>query len=250
MALASKAKIFHFETVESTNDVAFELLKEGEKSVVVVADWQTAGRGRNGKTWESSKQKNLLFSFGISHSIKDISLYLLQVIGSLATKKTLEKYIDKERIYLKYPNDVYVKTDDEYKKIAGIISETNYLNENNCHSVIGIGVNIMQVPDKVSVPNAVALAECTKLKNEINIEKITLELKNNIEEILINSEEIIFNTWTKELNIIGKKIIVLQEENKQYFALSILKDCRLLVEDTEKQQKIIDNGDSIRYEFQ
>ncbi len=249
MELARKTKLFHFETLESTNDTAFELLKKGENLVAVLADWQSAGRGRNGKTWESSKQKNLLFSFGFSHSIKDINLYLLQVIGCLSTKKTLENYLSSEQLRLKYPNDVYASCENEYKKISGIISETNYLNENSCHSVIGIGVNIMQSPNKEEVPNAISLIECNKHLHNIDLEKIAMELAYNIEKYLVQAEKDIIDNWKQELRIIDKDIVVLAEPNKKYIALNILEDCRLLLEDFDKSHKIIDNGDSIRYDL-
>lgn len=252
-------KFYHYNSVASTNDTAFELLAKNEKCVVITADWQSAGRGRNGNTWISRENSNLLFSYGLVHKDDNPKLYLLQVIGTLAVKELLAKYIESDYIRIKYPNDVYVKNSinaGDFKKISGIISETNYVNKDICYSVIGIGINVNNTPGLASIQNAAALADCIDIsKNNIDLKNINLKemingLADNISKLLLYSEDEIKSKWEKELNIYNKKIkLIKNNDDILYKAVRIMNDCRLVILDEFNNEKIIDNGDSIRYKL-
>ena len=251
---------YHYNIVTSTNDIAFQLLKKDKElaAVVVTADWQSSGRGRNGNIWKSNKGENLLFSYGIVHNPSIIKLYLLQIIGTLAVKELLINYIPNEYIRIKYPNDVYIKSAPNviFRKNSGVISETNYINNNLCYSVIGIGINVKQAPNK-DIPNSIALADCVEIYNNgINFNKIDLEnmrimLGNIISKLLDLEEYYIKEKWLEELNIYKKKIILLNEETeKLYNVVNIMQDCRLVISDLDGNKKIVNNGDSIRYNLE
>lgn len=126
-------KICRYGKVDSTQNVAKELIEEGEEEgLVVIADEQSKGKGRLGRKWISP-------SDGLYFSVVVKKQGALPLISAVAVAKTLEEFGLRARI--KWPNDVLVKN----KKIAGIIIELfrNY-------AIIGIGVNMDTVPLKTS----------------------------------------------------------------------------------------------------
>ena len=87
---------------------------------VVVADYQTAGKGQGTNTWESEAGKNLLFSVLVHPTMLPVrSQFLLSEAGALALKEALADYV-KDDIRLKWPNDIYWKD----KKLSGTLIET------------------------------------------------------------------------------------------------------------------------------
>lgn len=150
--------IVRLEATESTNLYLKKLsgaqnLKDG---TVVVADFQTGGRGQMGNSWFSSKGENLLFSILIyPKEVLPIEQFILSRIASLAVKNTLDQFVDNIRI--KWPNDIYWKD----QKIAGILIENDIVGKFITKSVIGIGINVNQQSFAKDLPNPVSLRQIT-----------------------------------------------------------------------------------------
>lgn len=133
-----------YRNVRSTQDAARRLIDGSEQSMhgaIIVADEQTAGRGRHGRSWFAPSGKALLFSVivGIPES-QDTSHWLNRL--SLATgwtmRSCLSSFIDSHVATLKWPNDVMV----DGRKIAGILIETaSSARSGMRYAVVGIGVN-------------------------------------------------------------------------------------------------------------
>ncbi len=254
--LLETVKFFHCEIIDSTNNLALQLLNEmqfsknrQEKYIAVTAGFQTKGRGRNNKFWFGETNSNIYFSLALNHNPDQIPLYLLQVIGSLASYKVLSQFVAAPFIKIKYPNDIYVfeKKCSKFKKISGIISETNYFSEKKCNSVIGIGINVNQTffpPEIADTATSLRL-----LGIEQDMQKLIKELAINIVNLLSDNPQKIIEDWSNIVDITDKSVILLSEPDKKYFAEKILPDCRLILVDNYEKKLIIDNGDSIRYEF-
>jgi BirA family biotin operon repressor/biotin-[acetyl-CoA-carboxylase] ligase len=146
----------HLSSVDSTNNYAANLLKEGliKHGTVILADEQTNGRGQRGAIWQSELGMNLQMSLILIHkNLGIVDQRFINSFVSVATIKFLGIFGVKAKI--KWPNDILV---DE-KKIAGILIE-NQLNKQQISStIIGIGLNINQA----NFGNLTA----TSLKNEI-----------------------------------------------------------------------------------
>jgi BirA family biotin operon repressor/biotin-[acetyl-CoA-carboxylase] ligase len=249
---AQNPLFFSFLFVESTIDKTFELLQMQENQnqiIVVTADEQTKGRGRNKKNWFGEKKQNLYFSIGFKHSVKNLPIYLLQMLGGLSVLEVLQNLLTKNQIIrLKYPNDVYasLSSNKDLKKISGIITETNFLDEQNCFSVIGIGINNKQTDFPFDIQENV-----TSLKNldiDISCENLTKILTSKIIELLNQSPEIIFSEWKLCINIFDKKINIISDNDcENYYVRTILEDGRLELLTVSGESRIINNGDSIRY---
>ncbi len=138
-------KLIHFSSIESTNSYLLnDYQGTYEEGLVVIADQQTAGRGRFLRKWHSAYKQSLLFSVLLCPRAEAQLIPQLTQVACLAVVKALENVcLIKPRI--KWPNDVFI--DD--KKCCGILSEMKQkINQNNAKSgyyaVIGIGLNINQ----------------------------------------------------------------------------------------------------------
>lgn len=134
------------EDIDSTNAEALRLLDQGRQApYLLLAERQTAGRGRRGRTWVSPFGENLYYSLllrieGGMRQVEGLSL----VVG-LAVVHTLRE-LGITKAGLKWPNDVLA----EQRKLAGILLELVGDPADVCHVVIGIGINVnMQAADEV-----------------------------------------------------------------------------------------------------
>ena len=134
-----------FAVVGSTNDVVRGWLAEGTPEVcLAVADEQTAGRGRNGRSWEAPPGAALLLSLGFRPAwLGPEQVWRLAATVSLAMADAAEEVagLPDRAITLKWPNDLYAAADDEPRKLAGVLGETDGLGGPDPRAVIGIGVN-------------------------------------------------------------------------------------------------------------
>lgn len=123
--------------IGSTNDRARALLAEpGGAGVVVVADLQRAGRGRQGRSWQSPSGRNLTLSVGLRPRLPAVEAWLLSATSALAVVDAARPYAG---LSVKWPNDLVA---DDGRKVAGILVETSLDGERVRDAVIGIGVNV------------------------------------------------------------------------------------------------------------
>ncbi|MDO5523970.1 MAG: biotin--[acetyl-CoA-carboxylase] ligase [Bacteroidia bacterium] len=156
--LSSNRQIIRLHETESTNSYLKNLLKSQHpaEGSVVVADYQTGGRGQMGNSWFSSRGDNLLFSLLLYPAqIPANEQFIISRIASLAIKNTLDQFTDDIRI--KWPNDIYWKD----KKIAGILIENSLQGKVIENSIIGIGLNLNQQIFPIELPNPVSLRQIT-----------------------------------------------------------------------------------------
>ena len=193
-----KFKIFKFEKVTSTNDVAIDMIKKEKRlSGYVYSSLQKKGRGRHGNQWISQKGNlfgSLFFLLKKNYpSVKEFSIINLIIISEV-----IKKFCYGKKIKLKFPNDIYVSK----KKICGILQEVITLQEMN-FLIIGIGINV------VTNPNINEKYQATNIFNESN-------KKPNIEEInqlIITSYEKFFNEINTYNYINFKKKAASMSEN-------------------------------------
>ena len=147
-------RILRVAETTSTNSLLRELvIKESLlEGSVVVADFQTAGRGQIGNVWESEAGKNLMFSTVLYPTcIPANRQFLISQIAALSVKETLDLYTD--HVTVKWPNDIYWKD----KKICGMLIENDLSGHNLYCSIIGIGINLNQAVFRGDAPNPVSL---------------------------------------------------------------------------------------------
>ncbi|TPW03436.1 MAG: BirA family transcriptional regulator, biotin operon repressor / biotin-acetyl-CoA-carboxylase ligase [bacterium] len=130
---------FH-ETIGSTNAAALELAKAGAPhGTLVIAEQQTAGRGRMGRRWESPPGVGLWFSWVLRPPLPLASGFLVTVAGALSVVDAVARLAGRVA-HVRWPNDVLVGE----RKLAGILAEATGQGEQLEAIVLGMGVNVNQ----------------------------------------------------------------------------------------------------------
>ncbi len=136
----------HLGDVDSTNSYATDLAKKGlPEGQVILADHQSAGRGRLDRDWIDSPGSSVLMSILLRPKFPPQFFYLITAALSLAASQILKSKFSIS-CKLKWPNDVMVAD----KKICGILAEAAYGGVENTWVVAGIGLNCMQSGDELA----------------------------------------------------------------------------------------------------
>ncbi|MGD9910166.1 MAG: biotin--[acetyl-CoA-carboxylase] ligase [Candidatus Izemoplasmatales bacterium] len=139
--------IIFFQTLDSTSEYLKRYYAEIPDHTIVVASYQTEGKGQFERTWESQEGKNLLFSILFKDNT-DPGIVNQSFIKSM--DQLLRDYEIKS--WFKEPNDIYVYE----KKIAGILMETKFEENNREYLIVGIGINVNQ--QYFEIENAVSMS--------------------------------------------------------------------------------------------
>ncbi|HJP86026.1 MAG TPA: biotin--[acetyl-CoA-carboxylase] ligase [Gemmatimonadaceae bacterium] len=126
-----------FETTTSTLDVAHRLAAEGTPGgTLIIANEQTAGRGRGGKSWASAPGAGLWLTL-VERPEDTSGLDVLSLRVGLAAARALDRFAA-EPIRVKWPNDLYI----EYGKLAGILVEARWRESSLEWVAMGLGINV------------------------------------------------------------------------------------------------------------
>ncbi len=129
-----------FAEIDSTNARALSRAAEGAPSgAVVVAEFQSAGRGRLGRKWDGGRGESLLFSVGWRSDSPDAGHFGLTPLATgLALRDAVQGYTGGEAVDLKWPNDLLVGG----MKCAGVLVESVIMSKRERWAVIGVGLNV------------------------------------------------------------------------------------------------------------
>ena len=217
------------------------LLRESD-CVVVVADYQTAGRGCGTNSWESERGKNLTFSMLIhpeeipwgtvapSERLSAKEQFHITEVVSVALCETLERYLH-QKVEIKWPNDIYVGD----RKICGILIENRLQGSVIKDSIIGIGLNVNQRQFVSDAPNPVSLYQLTG--QETNLDELLNQFLAAFERIS-QSKTSCFD-YRERLYRKGKDS--LYEDKTSCFTArltDVLPDGRLLLVDKEGRERL------------
>ena len=220
--MPSGLKRIHLDETESTNDICLNELNNSNIPILVTADMQTKGRGRNEKEW-NSPNGNLYFSFGFTrHNL----INGLSVKVGLILAESLQQIL-KKNVLLKWPNDLFYLN----KKVGGILVETSSMN-NIFKIVIGIGVNLQLSDSNKQWGNLEINTDIDKVKEHI-IEMLSSKLFVFLEDDL---DEDWSKRWTN-LCIHNEKKIMLESNNEELFFIGINHDGQLIGK--KKDDKIL-----------
>ena len=228
----SKVVLEVFDTISSTND--YLLRKEKNKNIdikICIAEEQTKGRGRRGKSWISPKFKNIYFS--LNSYLKKEDLSGLSIAVALSISKVLTKI--NVMSLIKWPNDLLVRN----KKICGILIETAKVGELT-KVVIGIGINVnMEYSELID-------QEWTSIKLEkkqsVDRNSIITEMINELCITLNKFEQEEFDYFLKKfssLDLLKDKEFILKDKPKETFVGKGIDNKGLLIAQNLKDQKIV-----------
>lgn len=134
--------LHYFESVDSTNTVAHQLARGGAADgTAVIAETQTKGRGRLGRTWVSPPYRNLYLSVILRPGLPVAEAPPIGLVAGLAVAETVGEWTPE--VAIKWPNDVLVAG----RKVAGILLEMEAEDGRVRFVILGIGVNLNSVAD-------------------------------------------------------------------------------------------------------
>ena len=228
----SKVVLEVFDTISSTNDYLLRKEKNKNKDIkICIAEEQTKGRGRRGKSWISPKFKNIYFSLNSYFKKEDLSG--LSIAVALSVSKVLTKI--NVMSLIKWPNDLLVGN----KKICGILIETAKVGELT-KVVIGIGINVnMEYSELID-------QEWTSIK----LEKKQSVDRNSIITEMINQLCITLNKFEQEefdyfinkftsLDLLKDKQFTLKDKPNETFIGKGIDNKGLLIAQNLKDQRIV-----------
>lgn len=243
-------EIIFLETVSSTNSYAKKLAEEGAKSgTVVIAESQTGGRGRFGRSFYSPKGEGAFFSVIFRPKISLSEASVITCFTAVAVCGAIEKACG-IRSKVKWTNDILLNG----KKICGILTELSLTAETNLvdYIIIGIGININNTafPDEIK---DIATSVFLETKKEQKRAPVVANILDELDEILNNewnTKELIAQ-YRKDMAILGKEIVILSGANKTAAtALDIAEDGSLIVKLSDGEIKNINSGEiSVKLEM-
>ena len=177
--------MIHLNEIDSTNRYLQQLCQEAgnnkvEEFTTICADYQTAGKGQRGNSWEAAKGANLLFCFVCYPTFVPIrQQFVLSQLISLGIKETLDEYCSD--ISIKWPNDIYWKE----KKICGILIENDLQGNSIGRCISGIGLNINQEVFLSDAPNPISLKQITgkHYQRETILEKVMQRIEQSYQKL-------------------------------------------------------------------
>ena len=240
-------KIILYEKLDSTNNRAKELALFENEGTVIIAEEQSQGRGRMGRSWISSKKKSLTMSIILKPDILPGDVSKITLIGAAAVYLgLLDLGIETE---IKWPNDIILNG----KKICGILSEMTCSFDKVNHVIVGIGININQdiedIPEELKdIATSIKIEE----KKKFQIEDVQEKVLSRLKELYIPINESgkmkrVLEISRKNSNILGKRIKVINGEDiREGLALDIDEEGQLLVEFEEGVERVFYGEVSVR----
>jgi len=161
-------EVVYLPTVSSTNEVAKEMAARGvPEGTLIIAEEQTAGKGRLGRRWIAPAGTSLLFSLLLYPDLTLEEAPRLTMLASLAAAEAIES-VTGLPVRFKWPNDILIRG----RKAGGVLTEVGVTGERLDYVVVGIGLNINWNPSRV-----LELAgKATSLSEELGREVSRLEL--------------------------------------------------------------------------
>ncbi len=172
--------IFFEETI-STNVYAKEHIDKLPHGTVVLAETQISGKGRKGRKWISEKGRGLYFSIVLKENFPLENFLIFSLVFPLSVKTAIERYTSK-KIYIKWPNDLYINE----KKFAGFLIESEIEGNEINSLIVGVGINVNNrenILKKLEVP---ATSLYIEEKKELPRKNLLADILESIENCLEN----------------------------------------------------------------
>lgn len=191
--------VYVYDTVTSTNDVARELCSD-DGCILVVADGQTNGKGRQGKSFFSPHDSGLYFSLAIDTDSPAFDFTGVTCAVAVAVSRAVLKVAETET-KIKWVNDLYLGD----RKVCGILVQAVNENGRIRKLIIGVGINISTIdfPDEIK-------DIAGSLGKNVDRNVLTAESVNNILDLIFAKSEEYIDEYRSKSNVIGREITYIQ----------------------------------------
>ena len=197
-------RLIYLARVSSTQDVARSEAKEGApEGTTVLAEEQTAGRGRLGRSWASPPGTNLYLTLVMRPPLE--RLRSLSIVAPLAAAQAVEETTGLSP-RIKWPNDVLIGG----RKLAGVLIETELSGRSPNYSLVGIGLNVNLDVDRVAEIAGIATSLRRELGREVVREEVLAALLNRFEALYVEAERgpAVYAAWRSRLETLGRQVRV------------------------------------------
>jgi BirA family biotin operon repressor/biotin-[acetyl-CoA-carboxylase] ligase len=218
-AIVGRPLLF-YDQVGSTNDLAKQRARAGDaEGLVVLADEQTAGRGRQGRAWAAPPGSSLLMSLLLRPSwLSPTDLFALTMLAGTALCEAVER-VATVRAALKWPNDLLLPAapgvPPATHKAAGILCECELAGDQVDWVVIGIGVNVSWTPtgevdgrDLARLATSLAVASGEPIGRAGLLRALLIRLDERYRALRQGRREELFVAWRSRLATVGQPTIV------------------------------------------
>ena len=199
----------HLPEVDSTNRYAVLHQHELPDGALIVADLQTAGRGRRGREWISPAGCNIYATLLIKDP--EPRLFLAGALLGLAAEAALREILPDAPFFLKWPNDIYCRE----RKIAGILCEGCGFSQGKLTGIAaGIGINVNLSEEKLAEIDLPATSLRALAGHEFTLENVLKILeKNLLKYYIIYSKypDELFARWKAANRLLGQNLELIRE---------------------------------------
>lgn len=240
--LNQKLNIKIFDELDSTNNYLKKLGLQCEKeNQLVIAESQTAGRGRMGRSFYSPNGTGVYFSLLLHPEFSAEKSLFLTVMAAVSVAETVMKY-NKNDVKIKWVNDIYI----DGKKVCGILTEGAVNKDKKLdYAVVGIGINV--VAPKSDFPDDIKYIATAIFpgKTEENIkEKIVADVVNKFFDMYNGIDTDFVKRYKEYSYLTGKEInIISGETTRPATVIDITDDCHLFVKNENGETEEISSGD-------
>jgi BirA family biotin operon repressor/biotin-[acetyl-CoA-carboxylase] ligase len=220
--------VHHWPTIGSTMDAARSLAEEGApEGTLVIADEQTAGRGRLQRAWWAPAGSSLLITLVLRPELAPRQVQRLTMVCSLAVCDAIAQVCHLEA-QIKWPNDVLIAG----KKVCGILTELGLLGVQLQYALVGIGINVNV--DLSSAPPMMVPATSLIMETGRPVPRTDLlvALLSSIERRyeLLRDGHSFHHEWARRLATIGQEVVATSNEERwSGLAVSVDQDGALLI---------------------
>ena len=223
----------YYKSIDSTNTQAKRLLKEGKKPpFLVVAGQQTAGRGRQGKSFFSPDKTGIYMSLVIEED-KNTDFVKMTAAAAVSVCMAIEALTDKKP-EIKWVNDIFLGE----KKICGILCESVIDGNSSVPVIIGIGLNVTtsQFPD--------GLENAGSLSAAVSHSALTGEITKNLLRLSKSDISAFIDYYRSRSMLIGKEIVFFENGKEcEALAVGVDENCALTVKTKSGEIKKLNSGE-------
>lgn len=236
--------VHHFPSTGSTNDVAAALAREGApEGTVVIAEEQTRGRGRLGRTWLAPAGSCLLLSIVFRPSLPTAESFRLTMLASLAAAIAVER-VSGVVPSIKWPNDLLVG----HRKLAGILSEGSAVDERLEYAVVGIGLNVNFEPAAFPEIADVATSLQAEAGREVSrlavLQALLTEVEARYDTLHAARQGELWAAWRRRLGTLGRRVTVTEGDHREVgTAVDVAPDGSLILRRDDGSEVAIAVGD-------
>ncbi|MCF8720392.1 biotin--[acetyl-CoA-carboxylase] ligase [Nitrospina gracilis] len=235
-------EIIAYDQVDSTNDLAKNLLFQGApEGTVVIADSQTRGKGRLGRSWYSEPDTGLYFSLVLKPTLAQDHIPNLTLMAAVAVVEALNQ-INSQNATLKWPNDILLNG----RKLGGILSE-QVVDGPHPGVIIGIGLNVSQdrFPEDIAeLATSLLIETGTHPARYELLSNIIRNLHNYYQILLEDNVGLILSHWRQNTRMLGVPILLRRGHQTHSGIAMDLDDCgRLVVHLDSGEELAFDSGE-------